>query len=109
MSVFEQWSMALEDCDADAQIDYLHEDCEFVHHQSGTSLNKFEMANMMRSMLSNEAVVSSANRCLYENNDVFVMRSIVDFPYGTAAVLQCYSLKDGEVTNSETCATPISK
>ena len=69
MSVFENWSMALEDCDADAQIDYLLEDFEFVRHQSGTSLNKFEMANMMRSMLSNEAVVSSANRCLYENNE----------------------------------------
>jgi hypothetical protein len=110
MSVFKKWSKAIEDRDADALFDCLHEDFEFVRHQSGTSMNKVEMTNMMRSMLSNEAVVSSVNRCLYENDEVLVMHSIVKFPDGTAeSILRCSLLFDGKIIKSETGATPLSK
>ena len=58
LSVFEQWSKAIEYRDADALIDLLHEDFEFVRHQSGTSMNKAEISDMLRNMVANELVAS---------------------------------------------------
>ena len=90
MSVFEKWLKGAEDRDADALIDLLHEDFEFVRHQSGTSLNKAQMSEIMRQMVSNN-VVPKAQRCLYENEEVLVSHGIMNFPDGTTeAILRFY-------------------
>ena len=108
MSVFEQWSKAIDDRDAGALIDSLREYFEFVCHQSGTSLNKAEMSDMLRIMVANESAVSREIRCLYENDEVLVMHSIMEFPDGTTeAILQFSPLKDGKILKSETGATPL--
>ena len=61
-------------------------------------------------MMSNESVVTGAHRCLYENEEILVDHSVVDFPDGTTeAILRCSLLKDGKIIKSETGATPISK
>ena len=109
MSVFEKWLKGVEDRDADALIGLLHEDFEFVRHQSGASLNKAQMSEIMRQMVSNN-VVPKAQRCLYENEEVLIDHSVIDFPDGTTeAILRCSLLKDGKMIKSETGATPISK
>tara|TARA_B100001146_G_C15755936_1_gene253764 strand:+ start:152 stop:484 length:333 start_codon:yes stop_codon:yes gene_type:complete len=110
MSVFEKWLKGIEEHDADALIELLHEDFEFVRHQSGTSLNKAQMSDLFRQMISSESVVPQAHRCLYENEEVLVDHSVIDFPDGTTeAILRCSLLKDGKIIKSETGATPISK
>ena len=110
MSVFEKWLKGIEARDADALIELLHEDFEFVRHQSGTSLNKAQMSDLFRQMISSESVVPQAHRCLYENEEVLVDHSVIDFPDGTTeAILRCSLLKDGKMIKSETGATPISK
>ena len=109
MSVFEKWLKGVEARDADALIGLLHEDFEFVRHQSGVSLNKAQMSEMMRQMVSNN-VVPKAQRCLYENEEVLVDHSVVSFPDGTTeAILRCSLLKDGKMIKSETGATLISE
>ena len=110
MSVYEKWSKAIEDRDADALIDCLHEDFVFVRHQSGTTMNKSEMADLMRNMMSNAEVVFHNQFCLYENDEIMVDRQIVDYPDGTReSVIAVYQIKDGKVSGLETGATPLSK
>ena len=49
-------------------------------------------------------------RCLYENGDIVVEHSIMDFPDGTReAVMAVHMLKDGKIIRTETGATPIAK
>ena len=109
MSVFEKWLNGVEDRDADALIGLLHEDFEFVRHQSGTSLNKAQMSEIMRQMVSNN-VVPKAQRCLYENEEVLVSHGIMNFPDGTTeAILRFDLLKDRKMTKSETGAILISE
>ena len=55
MSVYKAWSTAAENRDAEAMIACLHDDYTFVRHHSGTTMNKSEMAEMLRGFLSNPA------------------------------------------------------
>ena len=108
MSVYAQWSTGIENRDADALIACLHEDFAFVRHQSGSTMNKAEMSEMLRGFMSNDKVVVHSNRCLYENDEVFVEHSVMDFADGSReAVLAFNRLKDGKIVQSETGATPI--
>ena len=110
MSFFEIWLKGVEERDADALIGLLHEDFEFVRHQSGASINKAQMSEIMRQMVSNN-VVPKARRCLYENNEeVSVSHGTMNFPDGTTeAILRFDLLKDGKIVKSETGATLISE
>ncbi len=106
MSVFEQIKSATDNRDANAYLALMAEDCEFVRHQNGTTMNRDEIAGMLRNMMSDKTMVFGARRCIYENDDILVMHSINDYPDGTReAVLASYSLKDGKITRLETGAT----
>ena len=109
MSVFETWSTAIRERDADTLAACLHEDYTFVRHQSGTTMNKAEMSEMLRAFMANEKVVVHSQKCLYENDEVFIEHSIMDFEDGTKeAVLSFNRLKDGQIVHTETGATLIS-
>jgi len=63
---------------------------------------------MLRGFMSSDKVVVHSHRCLYENDEVFVDHSVMDFADGTReAVLSFNRLKDGKIVQSETGATPI--
>ncbi len=110
MSVFENWLKGTEERDADALIALLHDDFEFVRHQSGASLDKAQMAEMIRQMAANESFSPKAQRCIYENEEIMVDHSVMDFPDGTTeAILRCSMLKDGKIVKTETGATLISQ
>ena len=109
MSVFDKWLKGVENLDADALIGLLHEDFEFVRHQSGECLNKAQMSEIMRQMVSNN-VVPKAQTCLYENEEVLASHGLMNFPDGTTeAILRFDLLKDGKMIKSETDATLISE
>ena len=109
MSVYGKWLKGVEDRDSDALIELLHEDFEFVRHQSGASLNKAQMSEIIRQMVSNN-IAPKAQRCLYENEEVLVSHGVMNFPDGTTeAILRFDLLKDGKIIKSETGATLISE
>ena len=109
MSVFEKLSAAFENRDVDAYIDLMADDCVFVRHQTGTTMNKAEIGEMLRRMQSSGGTMGS-RRCIYENGDILVVHSVNDYPDGTReAVLAAYTLKDGKITRLETGATPLAK
>jgi len=108
MSVYKKWSSAMDNRDAEALIECLHEDYTFVRHQTGTTMNRAEMSEMLRGFMSNDAVVVHERHCLYENDEVLVERSVMNFPDGSReSVLGFNQLKDGKILRSETGATPI--
>jgi len=110
MSVFTQWSTAIENRDADALIALLHDDYAFVRHQSGTTMNKSEMAQMLRGFMSSDSVVVHSQRCLFENDEVMVEHSVMDFADGSREAVMGFSrLKDGLIIHTETGATAIAK
>ena len=109
MSVYGKWLKGVEDRDSDALIELLHEDFEFVRHQSGASLNKAQMSEIIRQMVSNN-VVPKAQRCLYENEEVLVSHGVMNFPDGsTEAILRFDLLKEGKIIKTETGATLVSE
>ena len=110
MSVYKAWSTAAENRDAEAMIACLHDDYTFVRHQSGTTMNKSEMAEMLRGFLSNDSIVLHSQRCLYENDEVMVEHSVMDFADGSReATIAFNRLEDGLIVHTETGATPIAK
>ena len=62
MSVYEKWLESVDKRDAEIFIDAHHEDYQFVRHQSGTTMNKSEIADMMRGMMANDDVVVKETR-----------------------------------------------
>ena len=110
MSVFTRWSTAIDSRNVDEAIACLHEDYTFVRHQSGTEMNKAQMSEMMRAFLSNDSVVVHSRRCLYENDEVLVEHSVMDFADGTRESIIGFSrIKDGLIVHTETGATPVNR
>ena len=56
--------------------------------------------------MANSEVVINQPRCIYENDEVLVEHSVMDFPDGTReAVLAVHTIRDGRITRTETGAT----
>ena len=108
MSLFEKIKQAAAQKDADKWIGHYHPDFQFVRHQTGTTMNRDQIYGMIKSMFTNDAVVQSDHRCIYENDQVLIEHSVMDFPDNSReAVLVVHLLKDGKIFRSETGATPI--
>ena len=110
MSVFEKWSTAIQNRDANSLIECLHDDYQFVRHQSQSTMNKEQMSEMLRAFMGNDTVVVHSQRCLFENDSVLVEHSVMDFADGSReAIIGFNRLKDGKIIHTETGATPIAK
>jgi uncharacterized protein (TIGR02246 family) len=110
MSIFQKLDAATKNRDAEAYINLMADDCVFVRHQSGTEIDKPQISEMLRKMMSSGGADMGNRRCLYENDDILVVHSVNDYPDGTKeAVLAAYSLRDGKITKLETGATPLAK
>ena len=110
MSVFARGSTAIENRNADELIACLHEDYTFVRHQTGTQMNRDQMAEMLRGFMSSDAVVVHSQRCLYENSEVMVEHSVMDFADGSRESILGFSrLQDGLIVHTETGATLVEK
>ena len=110
MGIYEILRRSAEKKDASEYIAVLDEDYEFYRHQTGTTMNKAQMSDMLRAFMSNENVVVHNQRCLFENDEVLVEHSVMDFADGTReAVLGFNKLKDGLIFQTESGATLIDK
>ena len=106
MAVYELLMRSMEERNAEHYIEALHDDYEFVRHQSGTTMDKAQVSVMMRGMMANSEVVINQPRCIYENDEVLVEHSVMGFPDGTReAVLAVHTIRDGRITRTETGAT----
>jgi hypothetical protein len=68
------------------------------------------MSQMLRGFMSSDSVVVHSQRCLFENDEVMVEHSVMDFADGSReAVLGFSRLRDGLIIHTETGATAIAK
>lgn len=110
MSVFKKVQSAIESCNAQMFSDLLDDDFEFVRHQTGTSMNKSDMDEMIPEMMKNDVFKTESHRLIYENDDIMVEHYVMDFPDGTReAIIGVNSLRNGKIIRLETGATPIEK
>jgi len=106
MGVFELLTKAIEEREASYYTEALHDEYEFVRHQTGTKMNKQQMSEMMANMMANTEVVVNNSRCIYENDEILVEHSVMDFPDGSReAVMSVHTKKDGKIVRTETGAT----
>ena len=110
MSVFSRWSAATDNRNAEEMISCLHDDYTFVRHQTNSQMNKEEMAQMLRGFMSSDSVVVHSQKCLYENDEVMVEHSVMDFADGSReAIISFNRLQDGLIVHTETGATPVNR
>ena len=108
MAVYELLIRAIEEKDAKHYIEALHDDFQFVRHQTGTSMDKTQVSEMLTHMMANPDVVINNPRCIYENEEILVEHSVMDFPDGSReAVMSVHSIQDGMIIRTETGATLI--
>ena len=109
MPIYEKMAKAMRDKDVQSFVECLHDDYQFVRHQSGVTLDKSQMSDMIQKMMASDKMKISDTRCLYENDDVLVMHAIMEFPDGSKeAVLSFETKKDGKILSTETGASPLS-
>lgn len=66
------------------------------------------MSEMMQAMSGSGQWGIQNERCLYENDDVIVGHSTMNFPDGSReAVLAFHKIRDGKIISTETGATPL--
>ena len=109
MGVYELLMKTIEERDATHYVEILHDDYEFVRHQTGTTMDKIQMSDMMASMMANSEVLINEPRCIYEKDEIFVEHSVMSFPDGSReAVMAVHTKKDGLLIRTETGATLLS-
>ena len=110
MSVFDKLDSATENRDVNAYIALMADDCVFVRHQTGETMNKAQISESVKRMLAPGGVKFGKRRCIYENDDILVVHSVNDYTDGTReALLAAYSLRDGKIVRLETGATLLQK
>ena len=108
MSLYEKMKTASENRDVNSYLDCIHDDCVFVRHQTGAEMSKDEWSPMLTAMMQSDKLEIKDQRCIYENDEILVTHSMMNFPDGTSeAVMVVNKLKDGKVVRVETGATPI--
>ena len=106
MSLYKKYQEAWDDQDIGAMLELYHPDYKRVFHAKGIEQGLDDLEPMMSRWLI--GTKRNKRRCLYENDDVLVMHSIVNFPDGTSeAIIQFSELKDGKIIKTETGATLI--
>tara|TARA_B100001248_G_scaffold223690_1_gene180554 strand:- start:1343 stop:1678 length:336 start_codon:yes stop_codon:yes gene_type:complete len=108
MSLYEKMKAASDNRDVEAWLDCIHDDFVFVRHQTGAEMSKEEWTPMVTAMMQSDQLEIKNQRCIYENEEILVTHSMMNFPDGTSeAVMVANKLKDGKVIRVETGATPI--
>jgi len=109
MSLYDKMMAAFDSRDAAAMLDCYHADYEFVRHQTNTTLSLTEWQPMMEGMMQSDQWKMLSSNCLYENDDILVVHSVMSFPDGSKeSVMAVHIKKDGKAVRTETGATPIS-
>lgn len=110
MSVYAKMEESMRNKDAQGFLDLLDDGFVFVSHQSGRQMNKSEMSGMMKDMVARGEMNITNSRCIYENPEILVEHSVMDFPDGSReAVMAVHTLRNGRITRTETGATPLKK
>ena len=110
MSLYEKIATARRNKNIDEYANLFHDDFRFISHQDGSSMDKQAFTDKTGKLMSSGSLQIQEQRCIYENDEILVSHTVVDFPDGTReAVMSVHKLKDGKIMEMETGATLVSK
>ena len=108
MSIYEKLDTAIENNDAKAYADLLHDDFQFVRHATNTAMTKSEWVQVISNMMESGKVTRSNSRCIYENDDIMIVHQITNAANGSRdAVMYVFTKKNNMLVRLETGATPL--
>ena len=107
-TVYERLVQSVDQRDIDLYQSLLHADYRFIRHQSNSEMNRTQMVEMVNMMFNAEGINFLSRRCIYENSDILVEHTVMDFPDSTReSIISVHQLKDGQIIRTETGATLI--
>ena len=107
--LYDKMTKAKADRDIGAFNGCYHDDWEFKFHSSGRIVRRGDNSDE-QTLERWDKFKFQNNRCLYENEDIFVPHSIVPFPNeSNDAVMMVHIKKDGLLWRTEAGSTPMPK
>ena len=94
MSIYNPLINAINAKDIDKVMGLYADDYAFVRHQTNSTMSKADMRAQFEYMMASDKFKTSAQRCLYENEEVLVIHQFIDFPDGSReALLMMHTLR----------------
>ncbi len=88
--------------DVDRYVALMHETFEYVRHKSRDTLDRDQMAELLRKVWGNGNRTIEDLRCLYENDDILVVHTRLAFASGAREGAMIVNLKkDGKIVRIE--------
>lgn len=102
MNIYPEMEAAMRSDDATRYADLLHPDFEYVRHKSNDTLNRAEMAALLEKVWAGGNRTIEEMRCLYENEDILVIHTVLLFRNGSREGAMIVNIKkDGQVIRTE--------
>jgi hypothetical protein len=95
--------------DVDRYIALMDEDFEYVRHKSRDTLDRGQMAALLRKVWGNGNRTIEDMRCLYENDDILVVHTRLSFANGSREGAMIVNLKrNGKIVRIESGVSDLS-
>lgn len=102
MDIYPEMAAAMRADDVGRYVALFHDDFEYVRHKSRDTLNRDEMAALLHKVWASGNRTIEDLRCLYENDDILVIHTILTFKSGSREGAMIVNLKkDGKVVRIE--------
>lgn len=102
MELYPEMAAAMQADDVDRYAALLHADFRYVRHKSNDSIDRAQMAELLRKVWRPGNRRIDAIRCLYENEDILVIHTRLSFQSGSREGAMIVNLKqDGKIIHIE--------
>lgn len=109
MTLYPEMAAAMRADDARRYAVLLHEDFAYVRHKSQDTLNRDQMEALLTKVWANGNRTIEEMRCLYENDAILVIHTVLSFANGTREGAMIVNMKrDGKILRTETGVSDMS-
>lgn len=109
MNIYPEMEAAMRANDASRYAALLHEDFAYVRHKSKDTLNRDEMEGLLSKVWAGGNRTIEEMRCLYENDDILVIHTVLSFRNGSREGAMIVNIKqDGKIIRSESGVSNLS-
>lgn len=95
MNIYPEMEAAMRSDDAARYASLLHEKFEYVRHKSMDTLNRVQMTALLEKVWAGGNRTIEEMRCLYENEDILVIYTVLSFRNGSREGAMIANLKEG--------------
>ena len=102
MQIYPEMEAAMRSDDVGRYVALMAEDFEYVRHKSRDTLDRTQMAELLRKVWGNGNRTIEELRCLYENEDILVVHARLRYASGSREGAMIVNLKrDGKIVRIE--------